>query len=635
MIFPDHGGSDGWCTLIRLTRLNINRPNVRWPLVRPSRSAGPELGRRGGSNRRRPWDAVSWWYSLLFVIPVVVLVGNYAIETATRPPTMTLGLTDAFTGQPVSNVSVTVGNETYTSNERGEVKLRRPAEAVPLALELPNYEPVRGQLDNQGDLRQAFSLRPNRVDGVLADAQTRQPIGNASVSVVADGAPEMAPAMTGPDGTYSLTNVPAQARLRVDAGDYGVHEEAIGSRTRIELPLRRAVVAGLITDASGAPVQGAIVTAGEATAVTQGDGTYRLTNAADVTEVVVAGSGFTDARVPVAADRTANASLERVQVKAIYANGYTMADPDEVERLIQLIDETELNALVVDIKQDTVYYDSQVAFFREAETVQPLYDVNDVLKQLKDRNIYAIARMVIFQDPLVAYARPDLAVKDEVTGGLWRNYDGVGWVNAFNEELWHANVALAVEASELGFDEIQYDYVRFPSDGDLTTADFGQEYTAEARQAAITGFLQLSHDTLAPRGIKLGADIFGYTAFVDDEQGIGQNFAEIVPLVDYVCMMIYPSHFSEGNIQSAPGHPNDYPYETILESLQIAEAKVPGSALKFRPWLQDFSMPLEGYRDYGAAEVRAQIDAAEDFGASGWMLWNPSNEYQAGALNPA
>ncbi len=548
---------------------------------------------------------------------------------------MTLAMTDGFTGQALSGVSVTIGGKTYASNERGEVKLRRPAEAVPFALDLENYEPVRGQLDKQSDLRQAFTLRPDRVDGVLTDSQSGQPIGNASVSVVADGVPASAPVMSGSDGTFSLTGVPAQARLRVDAGDYGVVEEAIGNRTRIELPMRRSLIAGLVTDASGAPVQGAIVSAGDAVAVTQGDGTYRLTNAADVTEVLVTGSGFTEVRVPVAADRTANAALERVQVKAIYANGYTMADPDEVERLIQLIDDTELNALVVDIKQDTVYYDSQVAFFRDAETVQPLYDVNDVLKQLKDRNIYAIARMVVFQDPLVAYARPDLAVIDEVTGDLWRNYDGVGWVNAFNEELWQANVDLALEAAQLGFDEIQYDYVRFPSDGDLTTADFGREYTAEARQAAITGFLQLTHDTLAPKGIKLGADIFGYTAFVDDEQGIGQNFAEIVPLVDYVCMMIYPSHFSEGNIKSAPGHPNDYPYETILESLQIAEAKVPGSALKFRPWLQDFSMPLEGYRDYGAAEVRAQIDAAEDFGASGWMLWNPSNEYQEGALNAA
>lgn len=548
---------------------------------------------------------------------------------------MTLAVTDGFTGQPLQDVAVAIGSETYTSNDRGEVKLERPADAVPLVLQRADYEPLQGQLDEQGELRQAFSLRPNRVDGVVSDAQSGQPISNASISILADGMPETTPVITGTDGSYSLTGVPAQARLKVDAGDFGLIEEPIGSRTRVDLPLRRSVVAGVVTDPSGAPVQGAVVSAGDMVAVTQGDGTYRLTNAADVTEVLVAGSGFTDARVPVGADRSANATLERVQVKAIYANGYTMADPAEVERLVKLIDETELNALVVDIKQDTVYYDSQVKFFRDAETVQPLYDVDEVLKLLKDRNIYAIARMVVFQDPLVAYARPDLAVRDEVTGDLWRNYDGVGWVNAFYEELWQANIDLAVEAASFGFDEIQYDYVRFPSDGDLTVADFGREYTAEARQAAITGFLTQSRDTLKPKGIKLGADIFGYTAFVDDEQGIGQRFTDIVPLVDYVCMMIYPSHFSEGNIKSAPGSPNDYPYETILESLEIAEAKVPGSALKFRPWLQDFSMPLEGYRDYGPAEVRAQIDAAEDFGASGWMLWNPSNEYQVDALNPA
>nr|MDP9471337.1 hypothetical protein [Chloroflexota bacterium] len=161
--------------MIRSSRLTLNRPNFRWPLGRKSRSAAPEFARRGGDGRRRPWDAVSWWYSLLFVVPVMLLVGNFAIQTATRPPTMTLAVTDGFTGQALSGVSVTIGGKTYASNERGEVKLRRPAEAVPFVLDLENYEPVRGQLDKQSDLRQAFSLRPDRVDGVLTDSQSGQP----------------------------------------------------------------------------------------------------------------------------------------------------------------------------------------------------------------------------------------------------------------------------------------------------------------------------------------------------------------------------------------------------------------------------------------------------------------------------
>src|SRR5690606_4865711 len=118
------------------------------------------------------------------------------------------------------------------------------------------------------------------------------------------------------------------------------------------------------------------------------------------------------------------------------------------------------------------------------------YDVHEVLRKLEENDIYAIARLVVFQDPLVAEARRDLAVMDS-SGDLWRNELGIAWVNAFHEELWHANIELAVEAIELGFDEIQYDYVRFPSDGDLSTAEFGREYTAQAREDAITSFMKL------------------------------------------------------------------------------------------------------------------------------------------------
>lgn len=136
----------------------------------------------------------------------------------------------------------------------------------------------------------------------------------------------------------------------------------------------------------------------------------------------------------------------------------------------------------------------------------------------------------------------------------------------------------------------------------------------------------------AERG-KLGADLFGFVTLIDDEQYIGQRFSALEPYLDYVCMMIYPSHFEEGNIASAPGHPNDYPYETIYESLERAETLVPGSSAKFRPWLQDFS--YGGMRDYTAEDVRAQINAAEDFGSSGWVLWGDPFNVSVDALMPA
>jgi len=188
-----------------------------------------------------------------------------------------------------------------------------------------------------------------------------------------------------------------------------------------------------------------------------------------------------------------------------------------------------------------------------------------------------------------------------------------------------------VELADLGFDEIQFDYVRFPSDGDLGTMDFGRPTSPSDQIEAITAFLATTEDALAPTGAKSAADVFGFTLLVDDI-GIGQDVQRLAPVVDYVCPMVYPSHFPNGSLDVA-GHPNDFPYETIAISLEAGKANVPGVAPKLRPWLQDFSLP--GMSEYGVAEVRAQIDAAEAAEVGGWMIWDPNNRYHEAAFLPS
>jgi len=372
---------------------------------------------------------------------------------------------------------------------------------------------------------------------------------------------------------------------------------------------------------------------GGSEAMSGADGAYRLGGMAGATEIVVSAPGYTEARVPIVLGQPANAQLSRESIKAVYANYSTIADPARWGELIRLADETEINAIVVDVKQDTIYYDSQVPFFRDLEgMVTPIFDPAELLAELDAHGIYAIARMVVLKDPLVAERRPDLAVLDEVAGGLWRDMNGAAWVNAFNEELWTANAELAVELANLGFDEVQYDYIRFPSDGDLMTADFGREYSEENRRAAISGAVRTASEALAATDAKFAIDLFAIIAIFGNDQGIGQTLQDLTPLVDYVCLMIYPSHYSEGNIPGITGHPNDFPAETVSYTLEQAEALVPGSSLKMRPWLQDFTQPLEGYSEYGPTEVRAQIDATEAHGASGWMLWDAGGSFEEDAL---
>ena len=324
------------------------------------------------------------------------------------------------------------------------------------------------------------------------------------------------------------------------------------------------------------------------------------------------------------------AAPDEFVAKAVYLNP-TTDDGYDLDRLLGLIERTELNALVIDVKEEGVYVDTDVALFRDAGTVVPYYDVAAVLDALRANDVYAIARLVAFKDTPLAEARPDLAVLDAATGGPWRDMNGVAWVNPFNEEVRAGLIDLAVELAGRGFDEIQFDYVRFPTDGDLEAMDFGREVTEAVRVETITGFLGEARENIAAVGATTGADVFGFTLLLDDI-GIGQNVAEIAEVVDYVCPMVYPSHFPNGSI-AVDGHPNDFPYETIEISLGASEERVAGARGKLRPWLQDFSLP--GMSDYGAAEVRAQIDAAEANGAAGWMIWNAVSVYHEDAFAPA
>src|SRR5215212_7301079 len=324
------------------------------------------------------------------------------------------------------------------------------------------------------------------------------------------------------------------------------------------------------------------------------------------------------------------AAVDEFAAKAVYLNP-TMDDGYDLERLVDLIDRTELNALVIDVKEQGVYVDTGVDLFLEAGTVVPYYDVVAVLDALHAHDVYTIARQVIFKDTLLAEARPDLAVTDVATGGPWHDMNGVAWVNPFNEDVWAANIDLAVELVGLGFDEIQFDYVRFPTDGDLGAMDFGREVTESVQVETIAGFLGEARANLAAGGAKVGADVFGFTLILDDI-GIGQNVRRLAEVIDYVCPMVYPSHFPDGSI-TVDGQPNDFPYETIEISLGAGQEKVAGLNGRLRPWLQDFSLP--GMSDYGPAEVRAQIDAAEANGAAGWMIWNAASVYHEDAFAPA
>lgn len=321
---------------------------------------------------------------------------------------------------------------------------------------------------------------------------------------------------------------------------------------------------------------------------------------------------------------------QRVLVKGVYLTGYT-AGSARFNELVKLVDDTELNAMVIDVKDDNgwVTYRSALPEVEAARADSNMIpNIDQELKTLNEHQIYSIARIVTFKDPQLAAAHPEQAVHN-ANGGVWHDRTGAAWLDPYNRANWDYAVAIAREAAMKGFREIQFDYVRFPSDGNTKNIVY-PSYDGRIRADVIAAFLAYAHEQLAPFHVFVSADIFGLIPSAHDDQGIGQYWEKVVPAVDYVSPMAYPSHYAPYTFGLKD--PDLQPYETVTHTLEDGIARLDGQPVsKLRPWLQDFSLR----HHYGAAEVRAQIKAASDQGVKEWLLWNAGNVYTVNALEPA
>jgi hypothetical protein len=253
-----------------------------------------------------------------------------------------------------------------------------------------------------------------------------------------------------------------------------------------------------------------------------------------------------------------------------------------------------------------------------------IIDPAAMIRKLHRHHLYVIGRVVTFQDPILSRVRPDLSIRD-THAGRWKNTKGLGWLDPYSTEAQDYNIAIAIEAVELGFDEIQFDYVRFPSDGD-TTRMWLTHKDERLPHDVIRDFLHRARREVMGRGAYMSTDIFGLTALVSDDLGIGQRIELIAREVDYVSLMLYPSHFHKP--EYGIPDPEKEPYRTVSVSLRDAKRRIKGTGAKLRPWLQDFTLQVP----YTPVEVRAQIQAVEDAGVHEWLLWNARNRYTEDAL---
>lgn len=392
-----------------------------------------------------------------------------------------------------------------------------------------------------------------------------------------------------------------------------------------------AAYTGKIVDAdTGKAIEGASITTSDGLVISDAQGQFSLNSSGSWIGFRAPGylrsAQFTNQYAP-----GSTIKLRPFEPKGLYLSLYGIGSSLLRNRALELIDATELNTLVIDIKGDkgliALKVSNPLSSEIGAQKVITIKDAKAMIESFHQRGIYTIARIVTFKDNLLANAKPQLAVRDR-NGNMFRDREKLAWVDPSRKEVWDYVGSIAEEAAKVGFDEIQFDYVRFP---DTKGVQFSIANNQENRVNSITGFLGEMRKRLTPYNVYISADIFGYVLWNTDDTQIGQSLDRIAGVVDYMAPMLYPSGFQFG----LPGvrNPIADPYNIVYMSLMKGQERTKLSGIRFRPWLQafrDYAFP--GRRHFKEKEISDQIRASAKSGSHGYMLWNPRNAYSLAGL---
>jgi hypothetical protein len=564
-------------------------------------------------------------------------------RAALTPNTITGTVRAADTHEPLASVAVSLGDQIVTTDELGGYRLHRVTPGATIRITPPGeFTPTNVTYRGGGEL--ATSVEPRHMivtahDGLMGGSLPGTVVHAQGISrtLATDGA--------------QFFRIAPGTLLQLTREGYLTTQVTYQGEAHLDVTMQPYALQGVVRDGdTGQPAPGATLYVDHQILEADDSGFYRIPELAADSQITIKASGFRKASLLLEAGTYARHSLyvatvpcaqepptpgplcldlhlTPFQARGLYIPFGLLANPGKVRGLLDLIEgtDTDLNALVVDVKGDRGYlaYDSQIPLAVELGVSRGREDwlpLDELLAEAQARGIYTIARMVVFKDNPLALGRPELAV-GRADGTVWTDGEGLGWGNPFREEVWEYNIAIAQEIAALGFDEVQFDYLRFPSDGDIGAIAYAEENTLETRSAAIREFTHRVTEALRPYGVFTSADVFGLTVWVEPESdmSIGQRVIDVVPLVDYLCPMVYPSTFRSGNLGYAD--PSAHPYDVIYRSQLAAEARVP-PATRVRPWLQAYWYTLD--------EMLIQKQAATDAGASGWTFWNAGGVYDEG-----
>jgi hypothetical protein len=390
---------------------------------------------------------------------------------------------------------------------------------------------------------------------------------------------------------------------------------------------------GSVTDAlTSKPIPGAIVTAGSKVVLADAAGRFRIEGKGPAVKARAYGYTRSETTGSASGAEPVQLKLTRITPHALYLSFWGVGTASVREPLLHLAATTPVNAVVIDVKGDlgNICYRTSVpqAYKVGAQKIVTVPDIHGLLDRLHKEGIYTIGRIVTFKDNALCTARPELAVHRD--GKIFKDREGLTWCDPFLPEVRGYNIDLAEDAAKAGFDEIQFDYVRFP---DAKGVVFSQASTEESRPKAITSFLADARKRLVPYNTFLAADVFGYICWNKGDTGIGQEVTALAGVLDYLSPMLYPSGFMYG----IPDYrnPMQHPYEIVRLSLDRARERAKIDPIRFRPWLQAFADYAFDKRQFGEKEIAAQIKAAQSFGSDGWILWNARNVYSADAIRVA
>lgn len=557
-------------------------------------------------------------------------------------------IVDARTSLPLAKAVIKKadGTELALADSEGKYWLSKlPGDKDGVVVVAPGFESVPLPLVPAQAAN--LELKPRVINGTLVDADSQQPLAGKLVWAANKAV------FTDSSGKFKFEALPDGEKVKTELIGYANAEEAVSAdKTSLTLTVRSTVFNGSIKDAkTGKPILGATIktTDNAQLAFTDAQGKFSFNDLkrdeSTVLKIRAAGYKLQTAK---ASDLAKGLALEPFVVRAIYVPGLLAirANYDELfTPYLEMADRNEINAIILDVKHDDdgkLFYASNVPIAKELNLVKGegknpdvLIDVKKVLQESHKRGLYVIARMVIMRDPAIAKAKPEWAIKNNRTGQPWQDVNKLNWPNQFVPEIAEYNASLALELSQLGFDEVQYDYIRFPTDGVLKEIQYKPDLSwtqlnenEKLRTDTINGIVKKAWDTLRTTDTFLSLDVFGMALWREDDNGIGQQYNDLVFLADYICPMVYATHFPQGTLDLTqyPGPVGAYP-GVIIEKSGIIAGKLENllkPIARYRPWLEDFSL---GSVKHTPERVRLQLEAVDKTSNYGWQLWNAGGNY--------